>query len=364
VIGPNGAGKSTLLNLLGGIGRPTRGRVRAHGRIGALLELGGGFVGDLTGRENAELAGVVAGLTRREILARLDEIVAFAEIERFLDEPVRTYSTGMAMRLAFAVAVHTQPEILLVDEFLSVGDLAFQAKCRARIRHLRDDGCAIVFVTHGVDQVREMCDQALCLRQGQVAALGAPDLVTQQYEAEMHEETLRRTPAVAAKRVRGGRRLKAHHNRFGSMEVELTQVITRPAEAIRTGDPLEVELHYHSPQPVSGAVFVVSITREDGTLCLDTNTQGARVDVPDLSGRGRIRFRLERLDLGAGRYFINAGVFEGQWKHAYDYHWHVYPLTVDGGGGHKGLLAPPCRWFIDDTPQGTAATVVAASGNR
>ena len=348
VIGPNGAGKSTLLNLLGGVGEPTSGRVEAHGRIGALLELGGGFVGDLTGRENAELAGVVAGLTRREVRARLEEIVAFAEIESFLDQPVRTYSTGMAMRLAFAVAVHTEPEILLVDEFLSVGDLAFQSKCRSRIRQLRDDGCAIVFVTHGVEQVREMCDRALWLRQGQVVALDAPDIVTQRYEAEMHEETLRRTPQSPATKVAGGRKLKPRQNRFGSLEVEITQVTARPADAIRSGDPLEVELAYLSRQRVTGAVFVVSITREDGQLCLDTNTQGARVTVPDLIGEGRIRFRLERLDLGAGRYFINVGIFEAKWKHAYDYHWHVYPLTVDGGSGHKGLLAPPCRWFMEE----------------
>ncbi len=361
VIGHNGAGKSTLLNLLGGIGEPTSGRIETHGRIGGLLELGGGFVGDLTGRENAELAGVVAGLTRRELHRRLDEIIAFSEIEAFVDQPVRTYSTGMAMRLAFSVAVHTEPDILLVDEFLSVGDLAFQAKCRARIRQLRDDGCAIVFVTHGIEQLREMCDRALWLRQGQVVALDAPDLVTQQYEQEMHNETLRRTPTAPARRVSGGRKLKARKNRFGSLEVELTQVIARPADVVRTGEPLEVEMEYRTTQTISGAVFVVSITREDGTLCVDTNTQNARVNVPDLTGTGRIRFRIDRLDLAAGRYFINVGVFEGKWKHAYDYHWHVYPLTVDGGAAHKALLAPPCRWWVDGPADGPAPRLATSA---
>jgi lipopolysaccharide transport system ATP-binding protein len=347
VIGHNGAGKSTLLNLLGGVGAPTEGSVQIHGRIGALLDLGGGFVGDLTGRENAILAGVVAGLTRQEVLQRLDEIVAFAEIEAFLDEPVRTYSTGMAMRLAFAVAVHTDPDILLVDEFLSVGDLAFQTKCRARIERLRDTGCAIVFVTHGIEQVRDMCDRALWLSHGRVMALAAPDEVTALYETEMREETLRRTPEVAPPVEGGDASLAPKKNRFGTFEVAITRVQLRPPDAIRTGDPLEVEIHYRAPHAVKDAIFVVSMSDEEDNLYLDTSTQGAKVPVPELHGDGVIRFRAERLDLTPGRYFVNVGVFEGKWKHAYDYHWNVYPLTIDGAPGHKGLLAPPCRWEVE-----------------
>jgi lipopolysaccharide transport system ATP-binding protein len=349
VVGHNGAGKSTLLNLLGGIGEPSEGRVRVSGRIGALLDLGGGFVGDLTGRENAELAGVVAGLTRPEIRARLPEIVSFAGIEAFLDAPVRTYSTGMAARLAFSVAVHTEPAVLLVDEFLSVGDLAFQAKCRARIRALRDAGCAVVFVSHSVDDVRKASDRVLWLSQGRVVALGAPDVVAARYETEMTEETVRRMPSnVAPVRVASGRTLTPNENRFGSFEATITRVTTRPAEAIRTGDPLEVEIDYHSEQRVIGAVFVVSITRQDGAVCLDTNTQTGRVAMPDLHGDGRITLRIERLDLGDGTYCVNVGLFEARWTHAYDYHGEVYPLTVDGPSAQKGVLAPPCQWTIDE----------------
>jgi lipopolysaccharide transport system ATP-binding protein len=170
IVGANGAGKSTLLRLLGGVGKPATGSVEIHGRIGALLELGGGFQGDLTGRENAILAAVVAGLLKREAIERLPEIIRFAELEDFIDAPVRTYSTGMTMRLAFAVVVHTDPEVMLVDEFLSVGDLSFQAKCGVRIAELRERGCAIVLVSHSMDQVRELCDRALWLRRGEMVA--------------------------------------------------------------------------------------------------------------------------------------------------------------------------------------------------
>ncbi|WP_193214869.1 ATP-binding cassette domain-containing protein [Luteolibacter marinus] len=346
VVGANGAGKSTLLRLLGGVGRPTSGQIRTQGRIGALLDLGGGFLGDLTGRENAMLAGVVAGLLRSEMKARMDEIVAFAELEDFIDEPVRTFSTGMRMRLAFSVAVHTAPEILLVDEYLSVGDLAFQAKCSRRIAELRGEGCAIVMVSHGMDQVRKLCDRALWLKHGEVAAFGAADAVAGLFETEMKAETLRRTPDVARRRIGDGPELVARVNRFGTFEIEIDTVELQPGGGIRSGGPLAVTLGYHSSTPVAGAVFVVSITREDGTVCVDTNTQLARVEVPEIDGKGSIRFTLDRLDLGAGAYFLDVGVFESTWKHAYDYHWHAHPFTVDGGAGHKGLLAPPGEWRI------------------
>lgn len=342
IVGANGAGKSTLLRLLGGIGRPTTGSIHTHGRIGALLDLGGGFLGDLSGRENAILSGVVAGLLRREIQERLEEIVAFAELEAFIDEPVRTYSTGMMMRLAFAVAVHTDPEILLVDEFLSVGDLAFQAKCHAKITALRQAGCAIVMVSHGMDQVRQLCDRALWLRPGEVAAFGSADVVSNLYETEMREETLRRTPAGPKRTLGSGGELVPRENRFGTFDMEITAV-DFPAVA-RSGEPLAIAIGYRAPRLLESPVFVVSITREDGTVCLDTNTLLARTEVPDLTGEGRLRFLVDRLDLAAGPYFLDVGVFEKDWKHAYDYHWHAHPFTVEGAPAHKGLVAPPCRW--------------------
>lgn len=346
VIGPNGAGKSTLLCLLSGIGIPTTGRVNVEGRIAGLLELGGGFAGDLTGRENAVLAGVVAGLTRTEVLSRLDRIVDFADIGDVLDEPVRTYSTGMRMRLAFAVVVHTDPDVLLVDEFLAVGDLGFQSRCHARITELRNAGCAVVAVSHSMNEVRELCDRVLWLRDGVVAALDTPESVTTLYEEEMRNKSLQRTPATID-RLPDGRTVRAKKNRLGSLEMEITAVNLLPRANIRSGDPLKIEIGYVARQRVKAPVFGVSITREDGTLCLDTNTQAARISTDQLESEGRINMTISRLDLGTGRYFVNVGIFESQWSHAYDYHWQLYPLIVDGKPEHKGLLAPPCRWESD-----------------
>jgi lipopolysaccharide transport system ATP-binding protein len=181
VIGRNGAGKSTLLRLLGALEPPTEGTVRVEGRVGALLTLGAGFHPDLTGRENVYVSAVVHGLTRAEVHTRFSEIVAFAEMAEFIDEPVRVYSTGMQMRLRFSVAIHMEPEILLIDEVLSVGDTEFQRKCIDRIGQLRNTGCTIVFISHALDQIRQLCDAAIWLHAGRVAQQGDPAAVVSHY---------------------------------------------------------------------------------------------------------------------------------------------------------------------------------------
>jgi len=184
VVGRNGAGKSTLLRLLGGIDVPDTGRVRVRGRMGALLTVGAGFHRDLTGRENVFISGVVHGLTRAEVRQRFDAIVAFAEVEDFIDSPLRIYSTGMTMRLGFAVAIHMQPEVLLIDEVLAVGDASFQQKCVARIEQFKAAGCAIVLISHELDRIIEMCDEAIWLDGGRLVAQGPPEEVVEQYVLE------------------------------------------------------------------------------------------------------------------------------------------------------------------------------------
>jgi len=344
VIGRNGAGKSTLLRMLGGVGKPSEGRLEARGRMGALLELGGGFLGHLTGRENAVLAGVVAGLLREEVEERIDEIAAFAGIDDFLDEPVRSYSTGMTMRLAFSVVVHSQPEILLVDEFLTVGDLAFQARCRRRIEALRSDGCAIVMVAHGMDQIRELCEQALWLQQGRVRAQGAAAEVADRYEEELRQESLRRTPEQPVKRLPGGVELEARRNRFGSAEVEIESVRLAPGHAIHSGDALAVSIGYRAKRRVESPIFVVAIEDDEGRVVLDANTEADRVLFDEVEGAGELRLEFDRLDLARGEYRLSVGVFERGWEFAYDYHWGAYGLRVEGSVGGKGVLAAPRRW--------------------
>jgi len=201
VLGPNGAGKSTLLRLIGGVGRPDRGLVKVHGQIGALLDLGAGFHPELTGRENVFVSGVITGLTRREVRERLDSIVAFAELEAFIDSPLRTYSSGMQMRLAFAIAVHVEPEVLLIDEVLSVGDLSFQRKSFERIAEFKAKGCTIVVISHETACIRELCDEALLLRGGRLVAHGSAAEVVDQYITESELPVNDNCGALAGERV-------------------------------------------------------------------------------------------------------------------------------------------------------------------
>lgn len=352
VIGHNGAGKSTLLRLLGGVGKQDTGQVMVNGRIGALLDLGTGFHPELTGRENVYVAGVIGGLTRQEVTDRFDDIVAFAELEDFIDNPMRTYSTGMQMRLAFAVATHIEPEILLIDEVLAVGDIAFQRKCLRRIGQFKESGCTIVLVSHDATLVRELCDDALWLRRGNVVAHGSAEVVVGQYIADMTAETQRRTPKKQTViQTPNGTELRVNDNRFGSMEMTITEVnlldeFGQRVNEMDSGRPLHINLRYHAPEPIDSPIVSVTISREDGFVCYDTSTAAASIVLETTQGYGEINLDLERLDLVGGSYFVDVGIFEKNWAYAYDYHWHVYPCLITGTGADKGIVRPPHRWQI------------------
>jgi len=220
LIGRNGAGKSTLLRLVGGVGTPNAGTIQTHGRIHGLFELGPGFHPELTGRENVFISGVVNGLTRREVAGRFDAIVAFAELEEFIDTPLRTYSNGMRMRLAFAVAVHCDPEILLIDEVLAVGDLAFQHKCQERMARFKAQGCTILLASHDAGMVRAFCDEAIWFSSGRIELQGPCGDVVDQYVREMAGESRRPTPrALPASHLSRGVELHARETCLASMEI-------------------------------------------------------------------------------------------------------------------------------------------------
>jgi len=359
VIGRNGAGKSTLLRLVGGVGRPTEGRVETHGVIRAILDLGSTFQRDLTGRENVFLSGVTAGLTRREVKERLASIVAFAELEQFVDNPVRTYSGGMQTRLAFSVAVHTDPEILLVDEVLAVGDLAFQQKCLDRIQEFKNQGCAILLVSHETPLVEDICDEVLWLENGRVAAIGDPKAVVQQYIDGVNAETRHRIPVgYPPTRTLSGRELRLNENRFGSLEMEIVDVRlvnarNEPIEEIEPGETVSVEIEFDAPKAIKNPHFCVTISNEDGSILFDAMTERDGEFLDEAKGRARIGLQIERLDLSGGMYYVDVGVYERGWAYAYDRHWHVYPLRIRSSHTGRGILSIRHRWFVGEKPLDT-----------
>src|SRR5512134_2764358 len=289
VIGENGSGKSTLLKLMAGITRPTRGTLAVRGRISALIELGAGFHPEISGRENVAINGIMLGLTRRQVEERFDDIVAFAELERFIDAPVKTYSSGMYARLGFAVAIHVDPEVLLIDEVLAVGDEAFTRKCLDKIGEFRRRGKTILIVTHSLGLVEKMCDEVLWLRRGKVEGRGDPKRVVDAYltyvaggeEAQLKAEhghpggetTTGAPPAPAESAERHGYR----EGRWGSREVEIVRVRLldsrgRERHVFVSGETVTLALGIQALAPVDDFVFGVGIFASDGVSVYGSNT--------------------------------------------------------------------------------------------
>jgi len=347
IIGPNGAGKSTLLRLIAGVERPDSGTVEVQGRIGALLELGASFHLELTGVENIMLSSVVAGLTRREARARLPDIVEFAQLEDFINSPLRTYSTGMVMRLAFSIASHVEPDVLVVDEALSVGDLSFQQRCIERMYAFRAAGITIMFVSHDPARIRELCDEVVWLRGGRVAAAGPPMEVTARYVQSQAEAARRLTPRdVPDAFTPAGVKLEAHRNRFGSLEAQIGAVRilnawNEPCSTMESGSPVRLEMDVAIPDNAAPAIASATVRRADELICLDTYSE-----VRAQPQGGRVTLHIERLDLAAGEYVFDVGLYSGDWTRTYDYHFGAYPFSVTGRAAGAGMMAPPLSWSV------------------
>jgi lipopolysaccharide transport system ATP-binding protein len=336
VIGSNGSGKSTLLRLVGGIGRPDRGGIRREGRVLPMLELGLGFHPDLTGEENVYISGVIHGLTRREIRQQMDSIVAFAELPHVMQSPLRTYSAGMRLRLAFAVAAHCEPEIMLIDEVLTVGDLAFQNKCLKRISAFQASGCSIILVSHDINQVRRIASSVLWLNGGKVKMLGDPAHVTDAYQEFME----------AGANVNGPPEQNAPLLQ-GEVEIQRVRLLDpsgAPITAAPQGGACVVEAHFTFHKRVESPMFFVELTRTDGFKACSINTAAIGVDTSQLPERGVLRVTFERLDLSKGDYFVDVAVFAPEFAFAYDYKWHVQSLSIDAGYANEGAWHPPTRW--------------------
>jgi ABC-type polysaccharide/polyol phosphate transport system ATPase subunit len=345
VIGPNGAGKSTLLKLLSSITAPSEGEIRIRGRIAALIEVGSGFHPELTGRENVFLSGTILGMRRRDIARHLDSIVDFAGVGKFLDVPVKWYSSGMYVRLGFAVAAHLEADVLLVDEVLAVGDAEFQARCIRRIHELRDRGTTIIFISHDLGTVERMCRRAILLRRGAVVADGdARDVVTQ-YQRSVAPDPLAvesSTPdSSRAVAIRGLRVLDRDGLERG---------------AARTGEAITLELGLEASEPATGIVAEVKIySFEEGVLLFECRVpeQGLHLS----PGGHALRFDIESLGLLPGMYTLGAIVRPAGAARATDWWFGRTTLHVDTGPAAAGQFHLPYRWSLDapDSPTGSAA---------
>lgn len=297
LIGPNGAGKSTLLKLTAGITRPTEGRIELTGRIGSLIELGAGFHQELTGRENVFLNGQIMGLSRREIQARYDEIVEFSGVADYMDVPVKRYSSGMYARLGFSVAAHMDPDILLVDEVLSVGDASFQRKSLDRMIKLVNSGKAVVFVSHNLVAVERMCDHVLWLNHGQVQAEGPAREVIQAYLTKEEERLLGQGQAAV---VEG--------SRMAIQQVSLLNGDADPVTEFQAGHDLTISIRYRALEALEGAKFALGIVSAKGPVFLASMLlDGKRVD--RAAGEGTIRCRFRGVPLMPGAYQVYGEVW-------------------------------------------------------
>jgi ABC-type polysaccharide/polyol phosphate transport system ATPase subunit len=348
IIGSNGSGKSTLLKVIGGILKPTAGRVAVRGRVSALIELGAGFHPEFTGRENVYVNGVLLGLSRAEIRERFDEIVAFAGLQPFIDSPVKSYSSGMYMRLGFAIAVTVDPDVLLIDEVLAVGDEAFQHRCVGKIQEFKGRGKTIVLVSHDLASIERLCDEAVWLDGGRLMARGDTREVVGRYLDHVAREEARALGVEHAEAEAAARAGSAA--RWGTREIELTRVRLldrdgRERYLYETGEPCTVHVEYHAHRPVEDPVFGIGVFRKDGVACYGTNTAIDGHPLGKLDGDGAVTVRIERLELVAGEYLLDVAVHARD-GHPYDYHSRLYAFAVRSRVRDTGIARLPHEWRL------------------
>jgi lipopolysaccharide transport system ATP-binding protein len=331
LLGRNGSGKSTLLKCMARILNPNSGTITTRGRIAAMLEVGSGFHPELSGRENVYLNGSILGMSRAEIDNKFDQIVDFSGVERFIDQPVKNYSSGMYVRLGFAVSIHVEPDVLLVDEVLAVGDMDFQEKCMAKFAQFRREGRTVVVVSHGLEQMRNFCDHAAWLDQGVLQDVGVASAIVDQYADSGH----------AATAGPGG------GMRFGSGELQFTQLalVDHRGDAVseaRAGEPATIRLWYESKERIERPVIAASLHTVEGAHLWELNSRDAGFAPAAIdAGHGTVDVRVDRLPLAPGGYSISATAQDDSMTHMFDSLQHGGSFTVLGGAYRTsgGMLA-------------------------
>ena len=369
LVGHNGSGKSTTLKLITRILEPTSGNVRVRGRVSALLELGSGFHPDLTGRDNIYLNGSLLGFGRADMQRRVDGIIDFAELGPFIDTPVKHFSSGMYMRLGFAIATAVDPDIIITDEVLAVGDEAFQRKCMERMYKFRQEGRTILFVSHSLDSVRNLCTSAIWLDHGVLKAAGDPvstiDAYLRQTNAQEYERLQRerlaaeREQQLAEEEIGGEIREpepsteepSAPLNRWGSREIEITRVMFLDAQgheasAFQTGDPLTIRVYYDAHEPVDDPVFGLAIHHASGFHINGPNTRFGGLSLGRVRGRGYVDYTIDELPLLSGSYVLTAAIYDTTMAHPFDHHERMYSFVVQTSAIAErwGSVHIPARW--------------------
>jgi lipopolysaccharide transport system ATP-binding protein len=349
IIGANGAGKSTMLRLGSGLGRATRGVITVPDGTASVLSLGDTLDLELSGRENAYTAALIAGMSGAQARRALASVIEFSELEEFADAPMRTYSEGMKLRLAFGVVAQLDPPALILDEVIAVGDARFQAKCMARIEELRAGGTTVLFASHNLEEVERSCDEAIWLQRGKIRATGTAEDVVEAYRDGMRLDTLAVTPS-GEDDDEDDALLQLGENRFGSQEVTIDEVVLtttngNPADELQSGQPLSVELTMRSQRGPTPVVVTVGVTRlEDQVMCFETSSEELGSDLTVDADGVTLRVAFDPVDLTTGEYAVDVGVYEPGWSYGYDYHWNAHRFSVESDGGVKGVYVVARRW--------------------
>jgi lipopolysaccharide transport system ATP-binding protein len=352
IIGHNGAGKSTLLRLLCGLGRPTSGRIIRDGYVSGLLELGSGLDPEMTGRENIMTAGILNGLTKRQVLEQRDEIIAFSELEDFIDQTVRTYSSGMFVRLAFSTAIHFDPDVLMIDEVLAVGDSRFQQKCLDRLQAFRKEGKTLVIVSHSTDLIRSLCDEVMVLEEGRVAAQGDPESAIRCYNDLMRKRSERRAEQISGGKSRPNLAVE-RGSRLGTQEAAVSAVHLhdgkgRATDGIFSGDGLKIVLEYTLSVPLPDMALILGIYSEINVKCFESVIASTTATFGPLNNAGCLSCHLPILPLLPGRYYVDVGLYPTDWNYVYDYHWRMHVLHVTSSSptppGLSGVISVTPIW--------------------
>ena len=365
LVGHNGCGKSTTLKLLTKILYPDKGTITMKGRVSSLIELGAGFHPDMSGRENIYTNASIFGLTKKEIDARLDDIIAFSELEDYIDNPVRTYSSGMYMRLAFAVAINVDADILLIDEILAVGDANYQAKCFNKLREIKAEGTTIVIVSHSLGQIEQICDRSIWIKNGLIEAEGTPKDVHLKYLDYMNQERMEQAEKEQIRQAKLEReqmekkreeeRIKKErakvNSRYGSEDAKFTDIHMlnekgEESRIFRTGEKMVLDLSYHVENKVTDAVFGFGIFRNDALWCYGTNTRIDRIANFDIEKDGRYKVVLDDINLIPGNYWVDITIEYGEGVPV-DYYKQALKFEVVSNLTDVGVTRIPHRWELD-----------------